>query len=385
MNEILIRYGELFLKSEPVRRLYEKKLRRNIKVGLKQEGIGFEMYRTHGRIFIQTKQVKKACEVLKRIFGLVSVSPCYHLKTCTLKEIQKFCKKNYRQWIGKSKTFAVRSKRVGNHTYTSHDLAKAIGDVINRKVDLTKPDVEVFVEVREKNCYIYTDVIKCPGGMPLGSAGRVVCLVSGGIDSPVATWMMMKRGCEVVPLFAYFSKSDESDLKRVLEVMKVLEKWYVGRKLRLFIFKHGYSLTEFRKTAYRHTCVLCRRMMYRVANEVAKKLNAKAVVTGENLGQVASQTLDNLRVIDTVSELPVLRPIIGIDKVESIEMAKRIGTYEASCTSITSGCGALKGCWARPDKPVTKAKLEEIEAIEKEIDVKELVKKSMRSLKEICI
>jgi thiamine biosynthesis protein ThiI len=385
MNEILIRYGELFLKSEPVRRVYEKKLRRNIKIGLKQEGINFDMYRTHGRIFIRTKQVKKACELLKRIFGLVSVSPCYHLKTSELKEIQKFCKKNYSQWVEKGKTFAVRAKRVGSHTYTSHDLAKAVGDVINRKVDLTNPDVEVFVEVRGKDCYVYTDVIKCPGGMPLSSSGKVVCLVSGGIDSPVATWMMMKRGCTVAPLFAYFSRSDESYLKRFLEVMKILNKWYVGRKLRLFIFKHDQSLTEFRKIAYRHTCVLCRRMMYRVANEVAKKLNAKAIVTGENLGQVASQTLYNLRVIDEVSELPVLRPIIGMDKTESIEMAKRIGTYEASCTSITSGCGDVRGCWARPDKPVTKAKLEEIEAIEKEIDVKSLVKKSMRSLKEISV
>ncbi len=384
-NEILIKYGEIFLKSEPVLRRFEKILRENIKAGLKEKKIKFEILRKRGRIFVKTKQIRKACNVLKRIFGIVSFSPCFHLKTSELKKIQAFVKMNYPKWIKKNQSFAIRARRVGKHKYNSQELAKALGNIINRKVDLSKPDVEVFVEVRDNDTYIYTKEIKGPGGMPLGSAGKVVCLISGGIDSPVAAWLMMKRGCVIIPLFAFFCKGDKSDLKRFKEVVKELKKWHIGKKMRIFLFKHELNLVQFRKKFYKYTCILCKRMMYRVANELAKKIGAKAIVTGESLAQVASQTLDNLMVIDQASELPVFRPLIGADKIESIELAKKIGTYEKSCIPVKYGCGKLEGCWARPRKPATKANLKKIIEFEKELDVEKLLKLSLLSLREIKV
>jgi thiamine biosynthesis protein ThiI len=384
-NEILIRYGEIFLKSEPVLRRFEKILRENIKAGLKEEKVKFKISRKRGRIFVKTRQMKKACKILGRIFGIVSFSPCFHLRTSDLKKIQSFVKKNYSKWIRKDQSFAIRARRVGKHDYTSQQLAKALGDIVNRKVDLSDPDVEIFVEVRDNDTYIYREVLDGPGGMPLGSAGKVVCLISGGIDSPVAAWLLMKRGCVIVPLFAFFCRGDESDLKRFKEVVKELKKWHIGKKMRVFIFKHELNLVQFRKKFYKYTCVLCRRMMYRVANELAKRLGAKAIVTGESLAQVASQTLDNLMVIDQASELPVFRPLIGMDKIESVELAKKIGTYEKSCMPVRYGCGKLEGCWARPRKPATKADLNKILKFEKELDVENLLKLSLMSLKEITL
>jgi len=373
-NVIIVRYGELFLKSEPVLKKFEKTLIENIKIGLKKEKIKFKILRKRGRIFVETSQIKRSSSVLKRIFGVVSFSPCFNIKSSEIKKIQIFVKKNYKKWIGKNQKFAVRAKRVGRHSYTSQKLAKLIGDVVDRKVDLSNPDVEIFIEVRDNDSYIYTKVIKGPGGMPLGTSGKVVCLVSGGIDSAVASWLMMKRGCTIIPLFASKSKSR----KVFLDVIKELKKWHLGKNMRIFIFDQRKNLDKFNKKAYRYTCILCKRMMYKVANGLAKKMNAKAIVTGESLAQVASQTLDNLMVLDQASELPIFRPLIGLDKTESIDIAKRIGTYEKSIED-------KKICWAVPKKPKTKAKLEEVLKIEDELKIEKIMKESFKTLREVSV
>lgn len=370
-NLILLRYGEIFLKSEPVLRKLEKILIKNIKLALKKEKIKFKILRKRTRIFIQTTQIKKASKILERIFGIVSFSPCFWLKTSDLKKIQNFFKKNQSKLIKPGQTFAIRARRVGVHPYTSQDLAKSIGSVIRRKVDLEDPDVEIFIEVRDKDSYIFTEVLKGPGGLPLGSSGKVICLISGGIDSAVAAWLLMKRGCEIFPLFASINKKS---LKRFLEVFEELKKWYKGRKMKAFVFDHVPNLLEFKKNSPKYTCVLCKRMMLRIASILAKKLGAKAIVTGDSLGQVASQTLDNLEVINQASELPVLRPLIGMDKTEIIDLAKKIGTYEKSSVSVD--------CWAVPIKPATKASLEKIKEIEKKVRLNFLVSKTIKSLEQ---
>jgi len=142
-NVIIVRYGELFLKSEPVLKKFEKTLIENIKIGLKKEKIKFKILRKRGRIFVETSQIKRSSSVLKRIFGVVSFSPCFNIKSSEIKKIQIFVKKNYKKWIGKNQKFAVRAKRVGRHSYTSQKLAKLIGDVVDRKVDLSNPDAMV--------------------------------------------------------------------------------------------------------------------------------------------------------------------------------------------------------------------------------------------------
>jgi len=407
---VLVKYGEIFLKSEPVRHQYEKRLKENIRAGLRAVKIdieNFEIRRTRGRLFVRvsgragrtSRDFESACHVLEKTFGIVSFSPCWHLNTSSAREIQKFVKKNYAGWVERGQTFAARVKRNGvqktdtaKKSYTSMQLAKLVGDVVNRKVNLSQPDVKIFVEVRNDESYIYTskEVLKGPGGLPVGTSGKVVVLLSGGIDSAVAAWLMMKRGCRVVALYAdngpYVSDAKKA-LKRVKDMLGVLQSWSAGWRIPLFVFDHGENLKRFleadeRDVPKKFVCLLCKRMMYRVANEFAKQkeIEAKAIVTGESLGEVASQTLDNLAVLDEASErgLPVFRPLIGNDKEENITLAKRIGTYDVS---ISLGDGGK--CKAVPAAPRTKGRLNELTEIESKLPMKKLLRESVKSIKQI--
>lgn len=384
---LLVGYGEVALKSRPVRRRFVRKLMLNIQQGLKEHGIDAKVSHRWARIFVETERVDEAIDVLKRTFGIVYFSPYKLVRLAGLKD---FVSENADKLLGEARTFAVRVRRTGSHAFTSMDLEREIGALLKEKtglkVSLKGPERTVFVEVRNEDCFIYTDKIRGPGGLPLGTAGKVICLISGGIDSPVAAWLMMRRGCTIIPLFAHFPLGgDESDLRRFKKVVKLLKRWHIGERMPVYLYRHEHNLVAFRKTAHNYTCVLCRRMMYRVAGELARELRAKAIVTGENLAQVASQTLQNLYMIDKAIDLPVLRPLIGFEKEESIALAKHIGTYEASCTRVTTGCVSVKGCWARPKKPVTKAREEAVAEYESMVDVKGLLERSLRSLKEVHI
>jgi thiamine biosynthesis protein ThiI len=375
MDGILIAYGELFLKSEPVRRRFETKLLNNMKFWLKKNKIEFKVQRKRSRIFVETKKIEEACEVLRKIFGIVRIAPCYRLKTSDLREIQKFCEENYPKWIRKNETFAVRARRVGKHEYTSQDLAKAIGDVIRRKVNLSNPDKEIFVEVRDNDCYIYTETIEGYGGLPLGTSGKVVSLISGGIDSPVSSWLMMKKGCKVVLLhFHSFPLVSKASIEKTKELAKVLAKYQ--RKIKIYLVPFQEIQMEIKtRTPARYRIVLYRRFMFRIAEEIAKLENAKALVTGESLAQVSSQTLPNLMAIEEVTKLPILRPLIGMDKVEIVNLAKEIGTYEISIKPQEDCCTLFI-----PKHPTTRAKIEIVHELEKKLKVKKLVKNAIKNV-----
>ena len=374
MDEILIRVGELFLKSEPVIRIFEKRLRENIKVALKREGIRFKITRTRGRLFVHTKEIKKACDALKTVFGIVSFSPCYHLRTSSLKRIQNFCKRNYDKWIKRGQTFGVKVRRIGDHAYTSQQLAKAVGDVIDRKVDLSKPDVEVGIEVRDNDCYIYTETIKGLGGLPVGVSGKVLCLISGGIDSPVAAWLMMKRGCKIALIhFHSFPLLSKRSIEKTKELAKVLKAYQ--RRIKIYFVPFQSIQTEIKtKVLAKYRIILYRRYMLRIAEAIAKRENAKALVTGESLAQVSSQTLENIATIEAVTSMPVLRPLIGMDKSEIIDLAKKIKTYKVSIKPQEDCCTLFI-----PKHPATRSSTKRIEELEKRLDTKMLVEKAIKA------
>lgn len=364
---IIARYGEIGIKSPKVRKKFENKLVQNIKSSLNAD-----IYIEDGRIFIYPKNFKKALKSLKRIFGIVSFSPA--IKTSAeFNEIKnKLVDYVRRLGINKKMSFAIRPRRVGNHEFTSQDLAEFAGDVVVKetgaKVDLDNPDIEIFIEVRHENSYIYHEIVEGPGGLPVGTQGKVIGLLSGGIDSPVALYLMMKRGCSVTALhFDIRPFTIDGNIKKVKKISEVLESYSSG-EFELLILKYGDVLKKIKKIAGKSTCIVCRHLMYKIAEKIAKKKNAHAIVDGNSLGQVASQTLPNILTTHYGIEIPILSPLIGMDKTEIRKIAEKIGTYEISCESPDI-------CKAVPKHPVTYSTPKKLTSILDRMDVDEILKK----------
>jgi thiamine biosynthesis protein ThiI len=352
----LVRYAEIFLKSDPVRRRWENALIANIIAMMP----GIHVRNERGRIWLDG-DVKP--DLLRNVFGIVSFSEVEHIKLDEVDEyLPDYCS---RHGIVEAKTFAIRIKRVGKHNFTSNEKAIVYGSIVGKafpplKVNLANPEKEIFVEIREGEAYIYDSVIKGVGGLPLGVEGTLVALVSGGIDSPVAAWMMMKRGCRIIPVFVALEEFlDETTIAKAQRVTEALAKYQPG--IELVVLKDPYlarAKEELkRKHLEKYTCIFCKRRMYRIATAFAQHANAQGIVTGESIGQVASQTLDNLLVLDDAAGLPVYRPLIGFDKDDATRLAREIGTFPESVS-------AAKGCSAVPNMPSTAAKLVKIHELE---------------------
>jgi tRNA uracil 4-sulfurtransferase len=377
IDSILVRYGEIGIKSDRVRSHYEHALVNNIEKALDFCEIPYDaVVRDFGRIFVHTKHAA-AAPAVARVFGVVSVSPC-QTSLATLDAMKDAALRIISPLLTGGKSFGIRPRRTGTHDYSSKDIGVTVGGAIEKAtgapVRLTKPDVPLFIEVRAERAYIYTEIIRGVGGLPLGTQGRVIALISGGIDSPAAAWLMMKRGCTIVPLFFDCEPyTRDAGRERALAVVKALAVW-AGRPLDLAIVQHGDSLGQFRKLAPRATCILCKRMMYRIAASIAKAESAHGIVTGESIGQVASQTSQNLLAIDQASDAPIYRPLIGLDKTESIKLARHIGTYPLS----TAGHPAV--CRAAHRHPTTNADLAELKALETQLPLRELTTAASKSL-----
>lgn len=364
---IIVRYGEIGTKSKRTRKNIEAVLIKNIRHVAGRAKIRQEF----GRIFVESDS-RELAEKVARVFGVVSTSVAITTSS-DMKDILKKGTTYAKKIIKKSDTFAVRARRTGEHPYGSQDIRVELGakivDATGAKVKLKKPDKTIHVEVRGEDAYIFDSIIDGVGGLPLGSQGKAVVLMSGGIDSPVAAWMMMKRGVELVcihmdnsELFGDFSRL------RATECIEELSRW--NGRIKTYMVPQCEILEEIRKSG-KLTCVLCKRAMLRVAEIIAKKEGAKAVATGENLGQVASQTLDNLYVIDRVVDIPVFRPLIGMDKMEIVHMAQEIGTYDISIQFAPC-------CWGPPEYPATKATLKAAEKSESAIDIDRLIKSAVK-------
>jgi thiamine biosynthesis protein ThiI len=364
-KEWLIRYSEIFLKSNPVRRRWENILISNIRAEMPECRVRTE----RGRIWLKGEVNP---DKLRFVFGIASFSEVEHISLESLGEVLPvYCRK---RGIDRGKTFALRMKRVGIHPFSSNDKAIEYGNLIRNafphlKVNLAAPDKEIFIEIRGEECYLYDSVIRGAGGLPLGVGGTLIVLFSGGIDSPVAAWMMMKRGCRIIPLYvALDDVLDESNRERAEKVIEVLRAYQPDIHLEVindqYLKEAGRELEMSGEEKF--TCILCKRRMYRVAEEFARKAGAKGIVTGESIGQVASQTLENLLVINDAAEIPVYRPLIGFDKDETIRIAREIGTYLPSILKAS-------GCRAVPAKPSTNADLSKILAIEKRLQASSLI------------
>ena len=377
-----IRYGEIGVKSPKIRRKFEKKLMKNI-----SEDLDCDFVNNNGRIMLTSSESDETVRsVLERIFGIVSYSRVYECVT-DKNAIYDTIKESIKSYIDEGKfnpekdSFAAKCRRVGTHDFTSQEMAAYAGSVVidltDAKVNLSNPDFTVFVEVRDDKTYVYYEKIKGLGGLPVGSQGRVVCLISSGIDSPVAAYQMLKRGCKITLLHCDNSPYGEGTVDKVLKNAENLKKYSLGEEVKVYSVKYGTYLEKVQKDAPpRMTCVLCKSGMYQLAELLAKKEGANAIVDGSSIGQVASQTLTNLEATRYHCRMPIFSPLISMDKLEIEDIAKKIGTYEVPI--IPDG-----GCSAVPRYPETHADLNLVKSIVEDINQKTLLEQVLDSVEQV--
>ena len=362
MGLILVRYGEIAIKGGN-RHLFVSRLRRNIRAALRAHGIDAEVSSQGQRILVRTEQVEPALEPLSCTPGIVSLSPVVEVPS----EIEAIEREALRlaavEGVSTERTYCVRARRPWKQfPLTSVEINQRVGGAIHRQfaasANLSQPDVTLTIEVRPETTLLSTRTIAGQGGLPVGSEGKVVVLLSGGIDSPVAAWMMIKRGCGIIPV--HFSQS-ESDTAKALANVEQLQRYSHGFELRPVVLDHAEAIAPYleglqRIAQERWTCVFCKRAMLERASAVAQELGAHALVMGDSLGQVASQSLANLEVISHGISKPILRPLIGLDKADIVELARQIGTFD---TSIREA----EPCPFLPKGPVTRGTVGRLKGI----------------------
>lgn len=375
MDVVMIRYGELFLKSEPVKRHFIQSLTRNIGKALQCEGLSYRFELHRGRILIHGDDPGRIAQVASRIFGIVEVAVCRMTGT-TLAEISDVAVEKAKGRLQKGTSFAVRARRQGVFGITSQEIGTHVGSALHdaytgSRVDLSHPEYEVFVELRDFGALVYDSAIAAPGGLPWGTQGKALSLLSSGIDSPVATWLMMKRGCEMASLHIDGGRYAGSDVRATAERHHaVLSTWCAGFPMELLVVDAEAFYDAVTKTGpARYRCVLCKRFMLGLGSVIIKDRHFEAMVTGDNLGQVASQTLTNMATIAEAATVPVLRPLIGFDKEEVVRIARKIGTFETKQGDL--------GCRAVPKTPATAACSEEIQEAEAALGMEGFIREAM--------
>jgi len=379
MGTVLLRFGELFLKSESVRRIFMETLRRNLEKALAASDIVHEVEVRRDRVLVHGPDPEGIAGVAARTFGIVDVAVCTRTGT-SIEEMGEAALERARRHLRAGMTFAVRARREGVEGYTSQQIGAEVGSVIYEaipglSVDLTHPDYEVFVEARPYGGLVYDERIPAPRGLPFGTQERVLSLLSAGIDSPVAGWLVMRRGCTLTHLTLDAGRWQGEQVRdAVLRHHAVLSTWCMGHPLDLIVADMEPFFDAMTAVAEpRYRCLLCKRFMFRVADAVARRERAFAIVTGDNLGQVASQTLVNLGVIESAATMPVLRPLITYEKTEAVEIARRIGTFDEDAGDLS--------CRAVPKRPATQADIAAIEENEAKIDLDGLVAGAIASLR----
>ena len=388
MNEmILIKLGELVLKGLN-RRSFEDKLQANIHRRLHPFG-QFRVYTRQSTTYVEPKDdscdVRGAYEALKKVFGIAGLSlarPCEKDKDAILTTAKEFLDERLRT----AKTFKVETKRADKtFPIPSIQLSQYVGGELheayeNLEVDVHNPELTVYVEIRDYSAYVHANPEPGAGGLPVGINGRAVSLLSGGIDSPVASYMIAKRGValEMVHFFSYPYTSPEAK-EKVLELARLLTP-YCGR-LTVHVVPFTAIQEELRRSCPEELfTVIMRRFMMRISEAVAKRCGAKALVTGECLGQVASQTMEAMNVTGAVVNLPVLRPVIGMDKEEIVQIARKINTFETSILPYEDCCTVFT-----PRHPRLRPLPGEVEAAEAKLDIEAMVQAAVDGIERIQV
>jgi thiamine biosynthesis protein ThiI len=382
MTSILIRFGEIGVKGQN-RSYFERILFRNVRRAMERVG-PVEVTRQFGRVYAQLEDdtlLERALAELETVFGISSFSPA---------AVVPADPENIRQAVSDWMTtrvmadpavkdrpmrFKIETRRADkSYPATSIEICRELGAMVLERwpelvIDVHKPDVKLWVEIRDRRAWIFHETRQGAGGVAVGSAGRVCLMLSGGIDSPVAGWMMMRRGVRMEVAYMHAPPfTSHRSLEKVLELARILSRWHLSP-----IRVHVVSITKIQEAVIRAgeerlRVLLYRRFMTRAAEAIAKKTEALALVTGDSLGQVASQTLENLNCVEDVATMPILRPLIGIDKQEISRMAERIETYSTSIQPFPDCCSLFL-----PRHPKTRAKLAEVQEAEASLDVDALV------------
>lgn len=384
-NILLVRYGEIALKGKNMAS-FEKRLVRNLKTALLE--LDTKITHQHGRIYIHYHEMDRddVIERARTVFGIVSLSPVLKVEN-DIEAIEKLALSELKRLVEEHgyKTFKVETRRANKgFPIQSPDVCRRLGGYLlehmpELKVDVNRPDVALNIEIRNVT-YLFSERIPCLGGMPYGSAGKGMLLLSGGIDSPVAAYMMARRGLELEAVhFHSYPFTSERALEKVVDLAKKLTVY--TRNFRI----HSVNILEIQK-AINEKCpseemtILSRCFMMKIAEKIAEANGCKCLVTGENMGQVASQTLEGLTVTNTSVNLPVIRPLIAYDKNEIIDVARRIDTFETSILPFEDCCTVFL-----PEKVVTKPKVEKIDKSLGLLDVDQLIHDAIEKMEVIVV
>ena len=388
MNEIiLLKLGELVLKGLN-RRSFEEKLMSNARRRLRALG-SFQVTTKQSITYVEPLDddcdMDGAWEAMKKVFGVVGLS---RARSCEKDKdaILAACREYLDSQLHSAKTFKVETKRADKtFPMTSIQVSQYVGGELheaydNLEVDVHHPELTVYVEIRDYAAFVHADPEPGAGGLPVGINGRAVSLLSGGIDSPVASWMIAKRGValEMVHFFSYPYTSPEAK-EKVLELARLLTPW-CGR-LTVHVVPFTAIQEELRRSCPEELfTIIMRRFMMRISAEVARRIGAGAIVTGESLGQVASQTMEAMNVTGAVAALPVLRPVVGLDKEEIVQIARKIGTFETSILPYEDCCTVFT-----PRHPRLRPILTEVEAAEEKLDVDAMVQAAVEGIERVQV
>ncbi len=382
---LLVRYGEIALKGKNIS-IFQKKFTKNIKKAVAHID-EVNVIDNYGRVYVEhlKEDFDRVVSAVTKVFGVVSVSPAIRvdndiekIKQAALEEVRRLMVEEG------AKSFKIETRRTNKgFPFKTPEINQMVGGFVNQsiediKVDVNNPDILLTLEIRN-HTFMFSKRIKGLGGMPYGSAGKGMLLLSGGIDSPVAGYLMARRGLELGAVhFHSYPFTSERALEKVIDLAKKLTDYTINIKI------HSINILEIQKAISEHCpseemTIISRVFMMKIAEKIATTMDCKCLITGENLGQVASQTMEGLTVTNSSVNMPILRPLIAYDKVEIIEIAKQIDTFEISILPFEDCCTVFL-----PDRVVTKPRLEKIEASIALLDVEGLIERAIE-LQEVII